>query len=145
MCCSTACQKKRASWKQYVRYREKTGQPIAEDYKKEKVCAICGKPVEGQGRSRYCSSLCAAKGKYILTENSRKRKPKKYKNQTLCWTCQNACCGCSWSQSFTPVEGWEAKPTKIRLVPLAKGGLEYIESYKVISCPNYIPDEERDC
>lgn len=48
--------------------------------------------------------------------------------ESLCWRCDRAIGGCSWSRSFTPVEGWEAQynPT--------------IKSYHVISCPEYVPD-----
>lgn len=48
--------------------------------------------------------------------------------ESLCWRCDRAIGGCSWSRSFTPIEGWEAQynPT--------------IKSYHVISCPEYEPD-----
>lgn len=43
----------------------------------------------------------------------------------LCWSCVNAVpgvnCGCSWSESFTPVEGWQAE--------------ECNDSYRIIDCP----------
>lgn len=42
---------------------------------------------------------------------------------TLCWSCKNACGGCSWSKSLTPVKGWQAEKTLV--------------SYLVIKCPNY--------
>ena len=35
---------------------------------------------------------------------------KKEKEQ-ICWTCKNACGGCSWSRNLTPVEGWKAEKT----------------------------------
>ena len=32
--------------------------------------------------------------------------------ETLCVTCRHACTGaCSWSESLTPVDGWDAEPT----------------------------------
>jgi len=52
-----------------------------------------------------------------------------------CWTCQNACGGCSWSRSFKPVEGWTAEKTFLQ----SNG--EYAESYKIIKCPEYIKDK----
>jgi hypothetical protein len=57
------------------------------------------------------------------------------KNQTdsLCWLCGNACGGCSWSESLTPVEGWTATKEKLY------GGLE---SYNVIACPLFWKPEE---
>ena len=32
---------------------------------------------------------------------------------TLCWKCERACGGCSWSADLIPVDGWDAIPTKI--------------------------------
>ena len=58
------------------------------------------------------------------------------KKDTLCWDCQRACGGCSWSQSFTPVDGWEAQPTKIKC-----GRRGFISSYLVTACPLFIPDK----
>lgn len=48
-----------------------------------------------------------------------------------CWTCRNACGGCSWSREFQPVEGWTAEKTSI------PSNGEYAESYKIIHCPEY--------
>ena len=67
---------------------------------------------------------------------------------TLCWSCQNACGGCSWSEydpktgkiKFEPVPGWEAIPTKISM----QGRVEKIGSYRVIKCPLYVPDPPRE-
>lgn len=66
-------------------------------------------------------------------------------NSTRCWTCQNAVpeirngrqYGCSWSRCLEPVEGWEAIPiTKATGDGALKSG-----TYRVKSCPEYIPDE----
>ena len=66
----------------------------------------------------------------------RKRKATKAdytkENYQPCWTCKNACGGCSWSRDFKPVEGWTAEKTF-----LPSNG-ECAESYKIISCPKYI-------
>lgn len=58
---------------------------------------------------------------------------------TLCWSCQNASCGCSWSRWYEPVDGWDAEKTIIL------SGNEYpdIESYLVKKCPEYIKDRKR--
>lgn len=48
-----------------------------------------------------------------------------------CWTCKNACGGCSWSIEFKPVDGWQAVKTYIA----ANRGFE--ESYQIIVCPEY--------
>ena len=53
-----------------------------------------------------------------------------------CWTCQNACGGCSWSKDFQPVKGWQAEKTF-----LPSNG-EFAESYRIIECPQYKPDRK---
>lgn len=55
-------------------------------------------------------------------------------SETLCWECAKNGGLCSWSKNFTPVEGWEAIPTKIQAYGHADG---VIDSYKVISCPEF--------
>lgn len=58
-------------------------------------------------------------------------------HQTLCWTCRNAVpdkdwiYGCSWSRRLKPVEGWVAERTTKK---------PDLQSWKVIECPEYIPD-----
>ena len=93
----------------------------------KKICPICGKAVP-TNRVKYCSELCAYKARFEKA-GSTKKKPPKRRTLSLCWDCQNACCGCSWSRSFEPVEGWEARPSG--------------DSFFVINCPQFIPDEER--
>ena len=68
------------------------------------------------------------------------------KPMTLCWTCENACGNCSWSDgTFTPVEGWTATPTKLwvnhSINPGEKGAL--IDSFHVTACPLYENDEDQ--
>lgn len=47
--------------------------------------------------------------------------------ESLCSFCGNACNnGCSWSEDFTPVKGWEAQENK--------------NGYFVISCPEFCSD-----
>lgn len=62
-----------------------------------------------------------------------------YTPSTLCEICGNACGHCSWSQKNVqkPVEGWEAIRNDI--MPHGKGA-EQVESYVVLSCPEYEPD-----
>ena len=57
-----------------------------------------------------------------------------FKNQKvqLCTYCARAVGFCSWSQSLTPIEGWEAKRTVL--------GHGTGCSWKVIKCPLYIQD-----
>lgn len=52
--------------------------------------------------------------------------------EILCWTCRKACGGCSWADSFTPVEGWEAVPN------VSSTG--EIRGYDIQGCPEYEPD-----
>lgn len=62
------------------------------------------------------------------------------KKATLCWSCAKACGGCSWSDgSFTPVDGWKAKPT---IVQVMNGvyGIRRVDSYIVEECPEYEED-----
>lgn len=54
--------------------------------------------------------------------------------ESLCWSC--TCPGtdrCSWDESLTPVEGWEAEPTVT----------DGFETFRVINCPLYIKDPPR--
>lgn len=66
----------------------------------------------------------------------------------ICINCKNAVpsengvYGCNWSRNFLPVEGWEAKCTKIKVTTISRG-IEYkseIDSYEIKSCPQFIPD-----
>lgn len=50
-------------------------------------------------------------------------------SNTLCWDCKNASGRCSWSQSFTPVEGWQARKTHVN------GNVGDGQSYLVEMCP----------
>jgi len=59
---------------------------------------------------------------------------------TLCWDCANALGGCSWSKSFTPVEGWTAIRHKRRYNNDKNEGRLDCDSYKVIDCPEFIRD-----
>lgn len=56
-----------------------------------------------------------------------------------CWGCKHACGGCSWSQSFIPVPGWDATET---FVDPSKCGGAY-KSYQIEKCPEFEPDEPR--
>ena len=55
------------------------------------------------------------------------------RKDTLCWECKKAITGeCSWSNDFTPVEGWEATQTLIKMTTEKKE-----ISYFVHSCPEF--------
>lgn len=104
----------------------------------QKVCPVCGKTFITDNKRKYCTNLCAKQFSYY------KPKPRKTKKDTLCWTCQNACGGCSWSRSFKPVKGWEAKKTVIKHQRSegCKAPFIYDDSYLVINCPEYKMDED---
>ena len=62
------------------------------------------------------------------------------KHYQLCWRCEKACGGCSWSRDFTPVPGWKAKPTKIiSYTANENGGRKkyYMDSYEIHECPEF--------
>lgn len=52
---------------------------------------------------------------------------------TLCWYCANATnsAKCCWAKDFTPVEGWDAIPRRIKFNDIIT------DSYIVITCPNF--------
>lgn len=57
---------------------------------------------------------------------------------TICWKCANACGKCSWSRSYKPVEGWDAKATKV--VNHSCGKDIIVDSFKVKHCPQFVKD-----
>lgn len=58
---------------------------------------------------------------------------------TLCWFCDKACGGCSWSRKLEPVAGWDAKESKI----LSWNG-DNVRSYTVFSCPEFVLTEKSE-
>jgi len=54
---------------------------------------------------------------------------------SICWNCENACCGCSWSRQFKPVPGWKAIETNIKYKDN-----QTTRSYIVQSCPQFKQD-----
>lgn len=62
------------------------------------------------------------------------------KHSQLCWDCNKACGGCSWSRDFTPVHGWKAEPTKIISYTSSGVGKKrrfYVDSFAVYECPEF--------
>lgn len=59
------------------------------------------------------------------------------KNHTLCWDCEKAVGGCSWTDhwSHKPVEGWVAEPRRLRL-----DNNNACTSYVVRECPEFVRD-----
>lgn len=53
---------------------------------------------------------------------------------TLCFSCSKSCVnGCSWAESFTPVEGWTAEPH------VSAAG---VASFTVSACPEFVKEPE---
>ena len=68
----------------------------------------------------------------------------------ICFDCQNACGGCSWSEikpdtkrpRFEPVPGWTAKKVILNCGTF-KGGKVLVETYHITKCPQFIRDVKR--
>lgn len=102
-------------------------------------CVYCGKEfVRTQKGQVACSYECRVEWYKRLNRKSytkKQRDEEKYNTGTLCWKCKKATGFCSWSDNFTPVDGWTAIPTLIK-----NAHSNYMKSYKVIECPEF----ERD-
>lgn len=59
---------------------------------------------------------------------------------TKCWECVKAYGGCSWADSFTPVEGWKATKNTKREWKKGKG-VTSVDSYNVMECPEFVKDK----
>ena len=60
-------------------------------------------------------------------------------DQSLCWRCKNCFGGCSWSESFEPVEGWRTERTIIQHFNAET------PSFLVRDCPLFaVDDGERE-
>lgn len=121
--CSKECAKKEKAERKKIRKIKKAlknGDIIICEYCKKKF------PYSSQHR-KYCSYEC----EYVDRRSGHSQ------SKQICWTCQNACGGCSWSSEFIPVKGWKAKPTKLKV----QEGL-FSDSYNILYCPEYVPDEE---
>jgi hypothetical protein len=110
-----------------------------------KKCALCENMFKArQGNQKYCCYECAyvaqleGKRKWNQKNNHGRNKTQQERitSDQLCWKCQKACGGCSWSAEFKPVKGWTAQKTKIRV----QSG-RHIKSYEIIDCPEYVPDD----
>lgn len=66
----------------------------------------------------------------------------RYSTESICWDCKKAVARCTWSRFFVPVDGWDAKETKIKTFNY-EGQPVYIDSYKVYKCPEFEPDAPR--
>lgn len=62
----------------------------------------------------------------------------------ICFDCTKAVCGCSWSRSFTPVDGWDAKPDFIWINSGKKTKSYKMPTWWVRRCPEFEPDPPRE-
>ena len=93
-----------------------------------KMCATCGILFETTIRNkRHCSKRCEADE---LASGGQ-----------ICWQCNKATGGCSWSKSLTPVKGWTAEPRVIRSYDNILKTYEEIHTYKILYCPLFERDE----
>lgn len=88
-----------------------------------------------------------------MAAGTRKKRAAPAGRASICFDCQNACGGCSWSgldpvthmPRFEPVPGWTATPTCLK-VSWACHGRTYnkrIESYCITACPEFVPDDPK--
>lgn len=90
-------------------------------------CKLCGKGFfTKSARKVYCSDECRMTALKI----------KDLEDEHPCWSCANACGGCSWSENLTPVEGWDAIPI------IVKDDEGDIRTYTIHSCPQYKAEDE---
>lgn len=63
---------------------------------------------------------------------------------TLCWDCQKADSRfkCPWAGGV-PRKDWQAEPTVINPCGINSPTNKPVKSYRVISCPAFVPDERR--
>ena len=72
----------------------------------------------------------------------------------LCWKCQRATGNkdlqCPWFRDFTPVKGWIAEPTNIRIVRMKEYDgqpvderTENIETFAIFDCPMFLKDKRK--
>lgn len=63
----------------------------------------------------------------------------------ICFDCEKACGGCSWSESFTPVPGWTATPVRRKVWTKIDGKFQehYCDTYSITACPLFERTEPR--
>lgn len=116
-------------WQDFCKWIETL--PYTEVFTGAALCEECREKPRQKSRE-YCQNHRTEGGKFQLPA-------------TLCWDCKNAVpaadrkCGCSWSQWFRPVEGWEAIRKDVRVI---SGGTKerLSESYIVKKCPQFAKD-----
>lgn len=108
----------------------------SESGKKESVTYMC----------RKCKTIFAA----YEEQKPRSNNAKFAKRGNICFDCENALCGCSWSAldpvtgkpQFKPVPGWTAEPVVIQE---KNGSYRYKwDTYCITACPQFVQTPERN-
>ena len=115
-----------------------------------RVCKRCGmeKPITSYNKKDVNKWRTTCKQCEAIARKMRRISEKRLTNQnnvesrgTLCWRCKKAVGRCAWTEldsskkvRFEPVPGWVA--VKSLGIPGRKS-----ESYMVLSCPEFDPDE----
>ena len=115
-----------------------------------RVCKRCGmeKPITSYNKKDVNKWRTTCKQCEAIARKMRRIREKRLTNQnnaesrgTLCWRCKKAVGRCAWTEldsskkvRFEPVPGWVA--VKSLGIPGRKS-----ESYLVLSCPEFDPDE----
>jgi hypothetical protein len=55
----------------------------------------------------------------------------------ICFDCDKACGGCSWSRNFEPVPGWTAEKIMLN-VGAVKNQKRFLQTYHITACPEYV-------
>lgn len=132
--CNAEC-RKNATYEREKKERDKKRKENIAKGINAKACKYCGKIFyPGKKNKLYCSKIC----RYECVEEEKKNpKPKKNLRLQLCEFCQKACGGCNWSNELKPVKGWDALK-----VPRKQENGGYSVGYKIIGCPEFVPDED---
>lgn len=102
--CTATCRKLATSERQHEIYvkRNPPGRKIS-------TCAHCGEEFfYGQRHRKFCTPDCRRKA-YLKKLEARNMRFRTQTNQQPCWNCKKYAGGCSWSRSFKPIPGWDAK------------------------------------
>ena len=91
-------------------------------------CKHCGEFfVTNRRTQKFCNKRCR-----IEYEEVQKQYRVDSGQGQMCWTCENACGGCSWSKELKPINGWVARKVRVK----NQEGDEY-STYRIIFCPRY--------
>lgn len=125
-----------------IRFQKKPPDRIKEELKADGFSFNWGKK-EWRGRSAKYDKWRTRQAE----EEHNQRVTNKKEPATLCLICGKSgygdFSGCPWEKSFTPVDGWEAIPTKIKSGYTSKITGKtvkcYEDSFCVLQCPLYEP------